>query len=325
MGSPTLGQDGTYKFHRGRYLLVTKEGLDFFPHLSSVVLNDTTAIPMKPQYADGLVYAQYVYHNSLLIPEEQRVGVANRNEHRLYINSELDDNKKYFFPDDILVLEKVRDGDMVYFNMNLFPPQDAVHYGILDKILGGKTTIIYNGELDFLHHGILKENAVSVGDDKVIEAIGHQQEKAIERGEDNATTEELMGASLFNSRSFRDFVMLAYKYKCAITHQVISCNGFLNLEAAHIKPQAHNGAFLPCNGIAMSRDMHFAFDKGFFTITPDLRVQVHDDVLKTDSYINQFNNTQIYIPEIDYFRPREEFLAHHRSHVFGTFSQIRAL
>lgn len=119
-------------------------------------------------------------------------------------------------------------------------------------------------------------------------------------------------------------VMLAYDYKCAITRQVISCNGFINLEAAHIKPQAHNGVFLPCNGIAMSRDLHFAFDKGFFTLTPDLRVKIHDEVLKTDSYINQFNNAQIFVPQVDYFRPREEFLMHHREHVFGSFRQIRS-
>ncbi len=325
MGSPTLNPDGTYKFHRGRYILITKEGLDFFPHLSSIVLNDSTAIPIKPQFTDHLVYAQYVYHNSLLIPDEQKIGISDRNEHRLYLNNDLDDNKKFFLPNDILVFEKMREGDMVYFNMNLFSPHDWVHYNILDKILGDKTTVIYNGELDFLQHSSVNSDAVVVNDKKVIDAIGHQQEQVIQSGEHDITsTEELMGASLFNSRSFRDFVMLAYNYKCAITRQVISCNGFINLEAAHIKPQAHNGAFLPCNGIAMSRDMHFAFDKGFFTLTPDLRVLIHDDVLRTDSYINQFNNAQIFVPQVDYFRPREEFLIHHREHVFGSFRQIRS-
>lgn len=328
MGSPTLNPDGTYHFQRGRYLLITKEGLEFFPHLSSIILNDSTAIPIKPQFNDNLVYAQYVFHNSLLIPDEQKIGVSNRNEHRLYLNNDLDDNKKYFFPDDIIVFEKMRDGDMVYFNMNIVSPHDSTHYNILNKILGDKTTIIYNGELDFLQSSVVNSDAIIVNDKKVIDAIGHQQEQVIQSGEPGpsvATPEELMGANLFNSRSFRDFVMLAYDYKCAITRQVISCNGFTNLEAAHIKPQAHNGAFLPCNGIAMSRDMHFAFDKGFFTLTPDYRVSVHDDVLKTDSYINQFNSAPIFVPRIDYFRPREEFLIHHREHVYGSFRQIRSL
>jgi len=323
MGSPTLNDDGTYKFHRGRYLLITKEGLDFFPHLSSIILNDSTAIPIKPQFTDNLVYAQYVYHNSLLIPDEQKIGVADRNEHRLYLNNDLDDNKKYFRPNDILVFEKKHDGDMVYFNMNLISPQERLHYNVLDRILNGKTTVIYDGELDFLQSTQLSPDAVVVNDQKVIDAIGHQQEQIIQTGDNEPSTEQLLGANLFNSRSFRDFVMLAYKYKCAITRQAISCNGFINLEAAHIKPQAHNGVFLPCNGIAMSRDMHFAFDKGFFTLTSDYRVLVHEDVLRTDSYINQFNNVQIFVPQVDYFRPREEFLNHHREHVYGSFRQIR--
>ncbi|MDE6026474.1 MAG: HNH endonuclease [Muribaculaceae bacterium] len=324
MGSPTLKQDGTYKFHRGRYLLVTKDGLDFFPHLSSVILNDSTAIPIKPQFTENLVYAQYVYHNSLLIPEEQRSGVADRNEHRLYLNNDLDDNKRYFRPNDIIVFEKKRDEDMIYFNMNLFPPEDTLHYNILNDILEGKTTVIYSGELDFLPVSPITRDNISIGDQRVIDAIGNKQEQMIQTRENESLTEEQLGANLFNSRSFREFVMLAYNYKCAITQQVISCNGFINLEAAHIKPQAHNGAFLPCNGIAMSRDLHFAFDKGFFTLTPDYRVKIHEDVLNTDSYINQYNNAKIFVPQVEYFRPREEFLIHHRQHVYGSFRQIRS-
>lgn len=324
MGSPSLNPDGTYKFSRGRYILITKDGIDFFPHLSSVILNDSTAIPIKPQFTDGIVYAQYVYHNSLLIPEEQKIGVADRNEHRLYLNNDLDDNKRYFHPNDILVFEKKRDEDMVYFNMNLVTPQDLTNYNILDNILHGKTTVIYHGELDFLHSSPITSDNVVIGDKNVIDAIGNQQEQIIQTANHETSTEEQLGANLFNSRSFRDFVMLAYNYKCAITRQVISCNGFINLEAAHIKPQAHNGAFLPCNGIAMSRDLHFAFDKGFFTLTPDYRVKVHEDVLNTDSYINQYDNTQIFIPQVEYFRPREEFLIHHRQYVYGSFHQIRS-
>ena len=46
-------------------------------------------------------------------------------------------------------------------------------------------------------------------------------------------------ASLFNSVSFRDFVMTGYKQKCAITGNVIQYKSFMNLEAAHIWPRSH--------------------------------------------------------------------------------------
>ena len=61
-----------------------------------------------------------------------------------------------------------------------------------------------------------------------------------------------------------------------------------NLEAAHIKPQAHQGTFLPCNGIAMCRDMHFAFDKGFFCISDDYRVIVSEK-LKGNWFYEEYN------------------------------------
>ncbi len=74
----------------------------------------------------------------------------------------------------------------------------------------------------------------------------------------------------------------------------IACNGFSNLEAAHIMPQSHNGSFLLCNGIAMSRDMHCVFDKGFFMIEDDYTIIVHPDVLRTDSYPNECNDQKFF-------------------------------
>lgn len=74
----------------------------------------------------------------------------------------------------------------------------------------------------------------------------------------------------------------------------IACNGFSNLEAAHIMPQSHNGSFLLCNDIAMSRDMHCVFDKGFFMIEDDYTIIVHPDVLRTGSYPNECNGQKIF-------------------------------
>lgn len=56
-------------------------------------------------------------------------------------------------------------------------------------------------------------------------------------------------ASLFNSVSFRDFVMTGYKQKCAITGNVIQYKSFMNLEAAHIWPRSHKGLYLPMIGL----------------------------------------------------------------------------
>lgn len=62
------------------------------------------------------------------------------------------------------------------------------------------------------------------------------------------------------------------------TGNVIQYKSFMNLEAAHIWPRSHKGLYLPSNGIALCRDMHWAFDKGMFTIGDDFKVIVHPDV-----------------------------------------------
>lgn len=142
--------------------------------------------------------------------------------------------------------------------------------------------------------------------------------------DDSSTDEEAMGSSFFNSVLFRDLVMNAYGYKCAITGKVIRYKDLFNLEAAHIKPQAHQGTFLPCNGIAMSRDMHFAFDKGFFTIDDNYNVVVSEE-MKDNWFYKEYNGKRIFIPAEQFYRPNLTYLKHHRENVFNTFRQIRRL
>ena len=160
-----------------------------------------------------------------------------------------------------------------------------------------------------------------------------QQESAsiietISEDQNDNSLEESMGSSIFNSALFHDLVMHAYDYKCAITGKVIRFKegnvDLYNLEAAHIKPQAHEGTFLPCNGIALSRDMHFAFDKGFFTISDDYVIVVSEK-LKGHWFYDQYNGHKIYVPTEPFYRPQSQFLRHHREKVFETFRQIRRL
>jgi predicted restriction endonuclease len=130
-------------------------------------------------------------------------------------------------------------------------------------------------------------------------------------------------ASLFNSVSFRDFVMTGYKQKCAITGNVIQYKSFMNLEAAHIWPRSHKGLYLPSNGIALCRDMHWAFDKGMFTIGDDFKIIVHPDV--ESDYLQQYNNKSLYIPENAFFRPDINNLHYHQTHIYGLFKTSGSL
>jgi len=70
--------------------------------------------------------------------------------------------------------------------------------------------------------------------------------------------------------SFRVLVTDAYQRRCAITGE----RTLPVLEAAHIKPFARGGEHELANGLLLRSDLHLLFDKGYVTVTPELRVEV---------------------------------------------------
>ena len=89
MGSVKLRGD---KPARGRYILISKSCLDFFPHISSVVMNDKvvlTVIPMRKGKNPEKVLCTMDYHNQKYADIEYK-GQNPRDEIRLYMNNEID-------------------------------------------------------------------------------------------------------------------------------------------------------------------------------------------------------------------------------------------
>ncbi|PBB05607.1 hypothetical protein CKW00_08445 [Salimicrobium humidisoli] len=124
-------------------------------------------------------------------------------------------------------------------------------------------------------------------------------------------------ANLFSATSFRDFTMTAYKGKCAVTGRVIKYGQFMNIEAAHIQPKSHGGSFLPSNGLALSRDIHWSFDKGFFTLNEDYTLLVHPSV--ESDFLKSYEGQKISIPEDKFFMPSHDSIKYHRENVYGLF------
>ncbi len=81
---------------------------------------------------------------------------------------------------------------------------------------------------------------------------------------------------VFRSRAFRQAVIEAYGYRCAICGLKIQTPDSLSweVEAAHIVPACFFGRDDVCNGIAMCRLHHWAFDAGWFTVSDDYAVLV---------------------------------------------------
>jgi hypothetical protein len=315
LGRQELGVKPDGGIARGRYIYVSKACELFFPHLSRTVTNDNVLIPLIPPFSDDKIYSAYVYHN-----DKYTVPGGSRDEYRLYLNRALDPDRKYYQPDDIIVFEKVEtEGVIPQYILYLYRPGEQ-HYEDLGKLIGlspikGGHALIPD-ELTFLpQRDIDTDEAAVVIAPEIRSDIIEQQQEALAAEE--ADVEDTRGASLFGADSFRDFVLLAYGYRCAVTGTAIRYKKLSNLEAAHIQPRAHAGTFLPCNGIALSRDMHWAFDKGMITISDDFTIIVHEHLMGTP--LKEYAGKNILLPAEPYFQPEKKFLRHHRENIFGLF------
>lgn len=312
-GFQELGSVKNGKPQRGRYLLtsMSKEVLGMFPPLSEAQLNDSALLPVIPLYSGKKVYCNYVYHNDKF---HGSTAAHPRNEYRIYLNKELEEQQLLFSENDIIIMraQEITEEDetqTVYY-LDYLRNNGTALYDKLDKVI---ESYPINGG-----YGIF-EGIIPEFEEKVSKlAKPDDCEVAIDNTVTNkiATSVDNM-ASLFNAVSFRDFIMVGYDNLCAITGTVIRYESYMNLEAAHIKPKSHGGLFLPNNGMALCRDLHWAFDKGFFTLDDDLKVVVHPKI--ESEYLNSFNGKQIRIPSNQFFVPDLDNVRYHRENVYGLF------
>lgn len=178
MGSPKVDEHGKLKFQRGRYMLISKEFCDFFPRLSTTVLNDCTALPIITEHSDEIIYAQYVYHNSKHVDTSFVVGQP-RDETRIYLNSELDSNKRLFRPGEIVVFMRCREGDVQFYVVHIFP-KDSLDYSFWDDKLGNSTYArleIDEAPTFEKHYELPRKSATIIGDHQLETAVKQQQQR----------------------------------------------------------------------------------------------------------------------------------------------------
>lgn len=312
-GFQELGSVNNGRPQRGRYLLTSmnQEVLAMFPPLSETQLNDSALLPIIPLYSGKKVYCNYVYHNDKF---HGSTAAHPRNEYRIYLNKALEEQQLLFTENDIIIVRSAEitedeeiqtiyyldylknDGTALYDKLNQIISDYPINggYGIFEGVIPE-----FEGKISIL----AKPDDCEVAIDKTVT--------------DKIATSADNIASLFNAVSFRDFIMVGYDNLCAITGTVMKYESYTNLEAAHIRPKSHGGSFMPNNGIALCRDLHWAFDKGFFTLDDDLRVMVHPKV--TSEYLNSFNGKKIRIPSNQFFVPDPDNVRYHRENVYGLF------
>ena len=130
--------------------------------------------------------------------------------------------------------------------------------------------------------------------------------------------------------TFRRKVLEAYDGICALCEFSVHFRDLdqpLAIEAAHVKWHECNGPAVVENGLALCALHHRLFDKGAFTVLPDLKVKVSPDI-EGDGVVDtlqQYDNEKLRSPRKTYWRPRPEFLLWHGKEVFKNPEIIDAI
>ncbi|MCQ2804596.1 HNH endonuclease [Helicobacter pylori] len=117
---------------------------------------------------------------------------------------------------------------------------------------------------------------------------------------------------------FREHVLEAYDYKCAITRKSLFIDNRCLLEAAHIIPYRDGGSFAVNNGIALSYEMHKMFDNGLFSFGYENDGEVviitssSNRIVDKQGILANLNRKSIFLPEQLDLRPDPLALQYNR-------------
>jgi putative restriction endonuclease len=119
---------------------------------------------------------------------------------------------------------------------------------------------------------------------------------------------------------FRDRIIQAYEYQCGVCgFNVRVGNTLVALDAAHIKWHQAGGPDTEENGIALCALHHKLFDRGAFTLSPDLHIQVSDRAHGSNGFnewLAAYHGKSLRPPQRSTYYPEPSFVAWHVREVF---------
>ena len=136
--------------------------------------------------------------------------------------------------------------------------------------------------------------------------------------------------SALRTRGFRQAVIEAYSYSCAVCGLKIKSPDSITWEvqAAHIVPNGLLGRDDICNGVALCRLHHWAFDVGWFTLMDDYKLRVSAKIHDLPAGVGKIGNyeifralakkgVKIFLPEKHAIYPHRNAISWHRQNVFN--------
>lgn len=137
------------------------------------------------------------------------------------------------------------------------------------------------------------------------------------QAEYDGSRETRLTSRVVRDAAFARVVRSAYDRTCTMTGlQLINGGGRCEIEAAHIRPVENDGPDSPRNGLALSRTVHWLFDRGFLSVEDD------GTILKASKLVpepvNRLLNPdgRIRFPSDPIVAPHRLFLRWHRENKF---------
>lgn len=138
-------------------------------------------------------------------------------------------------------------------------------------------------------------------------------------------TLELTQKKRSRDAAFRDKVLVAYGYQCAVCgFNVRLSNHSIALDAAHIKWHQAGGPDTEVNGLALCSLHHKLLDLGAYKLTEDLVIKISDRVNGTsglDEWLLRFHDHPIRFPQSKKYYPQPEYVVWHWNEVFKGYGR----
>lgn len=322
LGSNESGYSGDEPDQRGKYVLINKDALKAFPHLSKKFLNDSITIRCRLPLGD-FIGLNLVYHNAKYFPETHDRA---HDEVRLYRSSEFEEQLNadrgvliVFYPIPLLpignyALMSFPDSDPEFelwrqFNKKLFLPSAVEEF---ESVKSLKAKLVHESE----------GAEVEVTKDILSKGISLLKKGRKQQDPDHGDPASPLVSLIKSQQDFSQYLREMYDNKCCVREtKLIDGPNALGIEAAHIRPHMHGGPLLPTNGILLSADLHQCFEKGAFTLTEDSKIEVHPKVPKS-SKLWKFDNKEIApsFSKFEVFKPYSPYIDYHRENIFKLYS-----
>ena len=132
--------------------------------------------------------------------------------------------------------------------------------------------------------------------------------------------QELYRASIQKGRDARfriEVVVLAYKHTCALTgYRMTTLEMESIVDAAHIHEFRDSRSNDPRNGMALTKNAHWQFDRGLWSLNDDYRVIVNKEKFTEGGEAGQrlmdFEGSKIFLPNDPKYWPEYTYLQWHR-------------